>query len=174
MKINLEPYIKLLKSKDNEAFEVVYYATYKGVFALILSIVSRKDVAEELLQDSYIRMIEKIETYQPGRNFSAWLFQIAKNISYDYLRTIKKDYILTQQSIATYNEHPNDDKVQFDFQQYLNALSTMEREILVLRLVNQLTFAEISIIIEKPLGTIYSIYHQALKKMKKEYRKDSL
>ena len=70
--------IEKLKNKDNEAFEIIYYQTHKMVFSIIYSIVKDDLDAEDLMQDTYIKMIENINSFKAGRNFKTWLGTIAR------------------------------------------------------------------------------------------------
>lgn len=173
MKEHLEKYVEQLKIKDNHAFEVVYYTTYKGVFSLIYSLVLRKDIAEELMQETYIRMMQKLNTYQKGNNFVAWLFQIAKNICFDYLRQTKREetafnHLAYTNQLVSKNQ---DDLLFLDTA--LQMIDPFEKEIIILKHLSNLTFHQIASIHNLPLGTVYSVYRKGMKKLEKEYRKES-
>ncbi|MGD9910153.1 MAG: RNA polymerase sigma factor [Candidatus Izemoplasmatales bacterium] len=173
MKEHLEKYVEQLKIKDNHAFEIVYYSTYKGVFSLIYSIVLRKDIAEELMQETYIRMMQKLNTYQTGNSFVAWLFQIAKNISFDYLRKMKREETaLNHIAYRETHEAKNHDDLLF-LETTLQMIDPVEKEIIILKHLSNLTFHQIATIHNLPLGTVYSIYRKGIKKLEKEYRKES-
>lgn len=173
MREHLEKYVEQLKIKDNHAFEVVYYSTYKGVFSLIYSLVSRKDIAEDLMQETYTKMMEKLNTYQKGNNFTAWLFQIAKNLSYDYLRKVKREEIaLNHLSYTLPLDSKNHDDLLF-LENTLLMIDSIEKEVIILKHLSNLTFHQIAKIQNLPLGTVYSMYKRALKKLEKEYRKES-
>ena len=94
LSINFDKYIDSLIKKDDKAFEVVYENTKKGVFSMIISIVNNKAVTEDLMQD---KMIEKIRSYKKGRNFNAWLLQIAKNTAIDYYRKYNRETVYDPQ-----------------------------------------------------------------------------
>lgn len=174
MRFPYDDYIDLISIKNNQAFETVYFETYKGVFSMIFSIVQDRNASEDLMQDTYIKMVEKIHSYEKGRNFPAWLLQIAKNTAYDYLR--KKNTENETNSLLAVH-HPTTTLPQSEVEQveeYLSMLSLKEREVMVLRIVNQCSFSEMAFILQKPLGTIYSDYRAATKKMKDILRKEQL
>jgi len=174
LKFPYDDYVDLIAAKNNEAFESVYFETYHGVFSMIFSIVQNRSISEDLMQDTYIKMVEKIASYEKGRNFPAWLLQIAKNNAYDHLR-IKRKETETSESIALHQPlHTLHQGELNQIEDYLVTLTNLEREIVVLKVVNEMTFNEIAKILELPLGTIYSDYRQAMKKMKKTLRKEQL
>jgi RNA polymerase sigma-70 factor (ECF subfamily) len=92
--VDYDQYIDALIEKDNEAFRIVYENTKKGVFSMIISIVNNKAATEDLMQDAYMKMIKNIKQYKKGRNFIAWLLQIAKNTALDHYRKEKRVTII--------------------------------------------------------------------------------
>jgi len=95
--VNYNDYIDALIEKDDEAFRIVYENTKKGVFSMIISIVNNRAATEDLIQDTYMKMIQKIKQYKKGRNFYAWLLQIAKNTALDYYRKEKRVSVVDPQ-----------------------------------------------------------------------------
>ncbi len=166
MQINFDDYIDSLIKKDNNAFKVVYDNTKKGVFSMIISIVNNKAVTEDLMQDTYIKMIERIRSYKKGRNFNAWLLQIAKNTAIDYYRKYKKETIYDPQE----NNYMFESEVKPDDSYLVNdmlkPLDEEEKEIVLLRAVSDYKFKDIAKITKKPLGTVLWIYNKAINKLK--------
>lgn len=168
--INYDLYIDALIEKDNSAFEVIYENTKRGVFSMILSIVNNKAVTEDLMQDTYMKMIEKIHQYKQGRNFYAWLLQIAKNTALDYYRKENKVKVYDPQE----NEHMFDsesmDQNNYAVYDMIKPLDDEEKQIVLLRIVSDLKFKDIATVVEKPIGTVLWIYNKAIKKLQ-EYNK---
>ena len=71
MKDSIPQLIQKLKQKDNQAFELIYYETNKLVYSIIVSIVKDDDATEDLMQETYIKMIENINQFDPKRNFKS-------------------------------------------------------------------------------------------------------
>lgn len=169
--INFDDYIDLLIEKDNQAFETVYEHTKRGVFSIIVAIVKDKSQTEDLMQDTYIKMLKKINTYEKGRNFNAWLMQIAKNVAIDHTRKYKKvsvydpiesSYVFD----STVDVEPRQES--YEMEEMLKPLNQIEREIVLLRIVSDEKFKDIATITGKPIGTVLWIYNKALRKMKTE------
>jgi len=167
--INFDDFIELLKQKDNQAFETVYEHTKRGVFSIIISIVQDKYQTEDLMQDTYIKMLRNINSYETGRNFNAWLLQIAKNIAIDYYRKnhlvsvhdpIEEDYLFDHAQPMV------EKKNSYQVEELIKPLDPLEKQIVLLRTVSDLKFKDIAETLQKPLGTILWIYNKALKKMK--------
>lgn len=158
-----------LFDKENEAFEIIYNETKHLVFSMIYPIVGNFDVTEDLIQDTYIKMLNKLDKYNFKKPFTPWLAQIAKNIAYDYLRKIQKEK-KAQKEIhkIEYQEQPP----EIEMDTLLKELSKEKRNIVIMRTVANISFREISAIQGKPIGTIYSIYKQAIKELKQKLRKE--
>lgn len=168
--INYDLYIDDLMKKDNEAFEAIYESTRKGVFSMILSIVNNKAVTEDLMQDTYMKMIEKIAQYKKGRNFYAWLLQIAKNTALDYYRREKKVNVYDPQENEHLFEGEYNDKNNYAVYDMIKPLDDEEKQIVLLRIVSDLKFKDIAEVVEKPIGTVLWIYNKAIKKLQ-DYNK---
>lgn len=170
MKINYDDYIDSLIEKNNKAFEVVYEHTKKGVFSMIISIVNNKAVTEDLMQDTYIKMIEKIHSYKKGKNFYAWLIQIAKNTALDHYRKYKKETIYDPQEKDYVFEKSVKPDESYMVQDLIKPLEEEEKQVVLLRIVSNTKFKQIAKIVDKPLGTVLWIYNKAIKKLQ-EYNR---
>lgn len=168
MQINFDDYIDKLIAKDDEAFRMVYEHTNKGVFSMIISMVRNRTVTEDLMQDTYIKMIERIHQYQKGRNFLAWLLQIAKNTTLDYLRKTKNQMIYDPIEQAYLQDQLKTDPVTYQVEDLVKSLSIEEKQIVLLRVVSDMKFKDIAKVVKKPLGTVLWIYQKAIKTLKKE------
>lgn len=139
---------------------------------MIISIVKDKSETEDLMQDTYIKMLKNIHTYKKGRNFVAWLLQIAKYTAIDYYRKthmvsvydpIEQSYVFDASV-----EEKIEPSVDYDIEKYVRVLDSTEREVFLLRIVSDVKFKDIAESLNKPLGTVLWIYNKALKKVKKE------
>ena len=74
----LEKHIELLKSGDNSAFDYIYEQTNRAVYFAVLYIVRDKMYAEDILQDTYLRAISRLEQYAAGTSFVGWLCSIGR------------------------------------------------------------------------------------------------
>lgn len=171
---NFDDYLDLLAEKDDQAFAYVYENTKRGVYSIIVSIVHDRQMTEDLMQETYIKMLKNLSSYQKGRNFSAWLFQIAKNLAYDQMRSTKKEIPMDPQDQDYVFDQPENTKAVSDYsmEEMMKPLDDEEREIVLLRVVSEEKFKDIAKIVGKPLGTVLWIYNKALAKMKKYLGKE--
>ncbi len=174
MPINFDDYLDKLAEKDDEAFAAVYENTKRGVFSIIVSIVRDRQDTEDLMQDTYVKMLKNIHSYQRGRNFPAWLFEIAKNLAYDHLRRNRAVRPADPQEEAylfdQVQTHPGSS--DFTLEELVKPLDAEERQVVLLRTVSETKFKDIAALTGKPLGTVLWIYNKALAKMKKSLGKE--
>ena len=166
--MDLDGAIELLKQKDDEAFEYIYNYTRSSVYAIIISIVKNQDLTEDLMQDTYIKMIESINSYNPKYNFKSWILTIARNKAIDSYRRRKKEQLIDiheEEFILPSTKSDVDNQFNANF--LLSALDDEEREIVLLHAVDDYKHREIAEIMGKPIGTVTWIYNKAIKKMKK-------
>ncbi|MDD2258421.1 MAG: RNA polymerase sigma factor [Bacilli bacterium] len=165
--LDYDSYVDDLILKDEEAFRIIYDDTKNAVFGIIISVVKDRNLAEDVMQDTYIKMIKSIRIYKRNGKFINWLLTIAKNQAIDYYRKRNKEVLLD------YNDETNEpllkDDNNFTFSletnRLLDLLSDIEREIVILKIVNDFKFREIAEFVGKPLGTVLWIYNKSIKKM---------
>ena len=79
---------RIKESGDETAFAEFYELTSKGLFSYLLSIVRRREVAEDLMQDTYVRFRQSVQSYKSG-NPAAFLIEIGKNIAFNHIKRAK-------------------------------------------------------------------------------------
>lgn len=153
---------------DDMAFTELYYASYKQLYAFILSLTKNKEDAEDLLQNTYIRIRNAAHLYEKSGNPMAWMCTIAKNQFLDFVRKYGKyqgiDFELVENQMT--QSTTNDVENKMILEAAFNVLTEEERTIVVSHLVNGLKHREIANIIGIPLSTTLSKYNRALKKMR--------
>ena len=158
--------IARIKKQDDLAFEELYELTKRSVYAMIYSIVQNRAMTEDLMQDTYIKMLQSIHHYDGRVKFITWLVTIAKNLAIDSYRKEKRlisvDLQTEEYRLPT---HFDSTEKQMESNQYLSILSEEEREIVLMKIVGELTHNEIAKIIHKPIGTVMWMYNQAIKNM---------
>ncbi len=173
MTVDFDKYIDKLKEKDDEAFAFVYENTKNGVFSIIVSIVKSRAETEDLMQDTYIKMLKNINSYTIGRNFNAWLMQIAKNVALDHYRKHSRMTVYDpQEDMYVFDQQQAPVSSDLDIDEVIKNLSSEEKEIVLLRIVANEKFKDIAKIVDKPLGTVLWIYNKAIKKLQKDLEKE--
>lgn len=84
-------------------FERVFKAYFKDVFLYVRSLSAEEGLAEEITQETFVKALKALDSFDGKKDIRAWLFAIARNTYYSYLRQQKK--------LA---DEPLDDHAQFD------------------------------------------------------------
>ena len=160
--------LKKLKEKDSDAFEIIYYEYKDLVYFVCNTILKNKEDAEEVTQDVFIRMINEIDKFD-GRFFKAWILKIAKNLSLNKIRTRKEELIDAEiiDSISSDSSFVKRDYL-LELDEYLE---NVEFEVVILHLVYNLKHRETAEYLNIPLGTVCTVYNNAIKKIKDLYKR---
>ncbi|MDY0295154.1 MAG: RNA polymerase sigma factor [Acholeplasmataceae bacterium] len=159
--------IELLKQNHEKTFEEIYHETKRGVYAMIFSITKSHPMTEDLMQEVYMKMIIKIDQYRVGTNFINWLLQIAKNQAIDTYRRNQKTTNVDESDMDMISGSEKSKPDEEDtMQRMLEILDDTERQIVMLKVIDELTHREIAKIVKKPIGTVLWLYQKAMDKLK--------
>jgi RNA polymerase sigma-70 factor, ECF subfamily len=158
--------LRRIAKKDDLAFAELYEATRTAVFSVLLAIVKNRMVAEDLMQDTYMKMIDALPDFQGKSAFKTWLIAIARHQAFDYLKKNHK----TSQMDEGFVERIADETLrkpmdQLECEWLISTLDEEERQIVFLRVIEKMKHREIAALLSKPLGTILWIYQKAIAKM---------
>ncbi|MBU1144013.1 MAG: RNA polymerase sigma factor [Firmicutes bacterium] len=158
--------IQELKTRNYQSFDTFYNLTKNQVFYAIISVVKDKDLAEDIMQDTYVKFLEKIDQYKDGANPYAYLSTIARNLAINLYNQRKREVYSEEIFETIASPEVKDDEE--DIFKILDLLEPDEKEVVTLHIVNDLKFREIAPIVDKPLGTVLWIYNKAIKKLKEK------
>ena len=156
---------------DQDAFHKLYEETSSLVFGYALSILKDKHNAEDVMQDTYIKVYSNAASYTPKEKPMAWILTITRNLSLMKFRQKQHDNIDDDQyhSVLDMPHIHSENKLLVDH--LLNKLSEEEREIVMLHAMSELKHREIAHLMSLPLSTVLSKYNRAIAKLR-EYIKE--
>jgi RNA polymerase sigma-70 factor (ECF subfamily) len=164
--VNYDQYLEALKQKDEAAFEYIYEETKHAVYSLILAIISDRDLCQDVMQEVYLTMLEKINHYRPGSNFLTWLLVIARNKAIDYYRRKKREMLYDPENEELLGDTKASGEHSAIVSEMLSCLNQNERSVFLLHTVHGIKHREIAVILGLPLGTVLWHYQKALQKIK--------
>lgn len=163
-----------IKNGDREAFMKLVAAYQQKVFILAYSMVRDREDALDLVQEVFLRLYEKIQSYRAGESFQAWLMQIARNLSIDFLRrrkTRKNDSLdgldLDRADLATECEDPGRFQTGELIHRAVLALPEKQRLVFILHHFDELKYEEIADRLGIALGTVKSLHFKAVQNLRK-------
>lgn len=158
--------IKELKDNNYRSFDEFYSMTSKLVYYVIADIIKNKQTIEDLMQDTYLKFIQNINSVNPNQNPNAYLAQIAKNLALNEYKKSKR--MIIDETHFTNLKDPTESRDCGIDLGIINYLVGEEKEIVTLKLIGDLKFREIAVMLDKPLGTVQWIYNNAIKKLRKK------
>jgi RNA polymerase sigma-70 factor (ECF subfamily) len=175
---------------DEGAFEILYRRYEKPIFSFVYRMVLSAADAEDLCQETFLKVVRAKKKYRKTAKFKTWLFNIALNLCRDRIRRMKfrshlsldsaafsqdNDDIRVQQSICDPSSDPTKRAQSIEMktlvQQAFTKLPQHERTVIILRQYHALKFSEIAEIMNCPLGTAKSLNHRGREKLMKALSK---
>ncbi len=159
--------VQLLKQRDNRAFKYLYEHYSAALYGIILPIVNETEAANDILQEVFVNIWRKIESYDPvkGRLFT-WMLNIARNASIDMLRSRSFQNTRKNQPLYdTVNWNTNAHVQNIDnigLRKILDRLRDEQRTLVELAYFKGYTHEEIAAMEGIPLGTVKTRIRTAL------------
>lgn len=151
---------------DSDSLKKLYEETSSAVFGYALSILKDKYSAEDVMQDTYVRIFGIKSTYTPRQKPMAWLLTVTRNLCMMKFRE-KTHSDIENSANQIPSETPNS---QYDDKLLVNALleklTEQEREIVILHAMTGLKHREIAQLTDIPLSTVLSKYSRAIGKLR--------
>lgn len=172
-----EDLLKQVGEGSQEAFKKLYENTDKALYGFILSILRNSYDAEEVMQETYMKIWTSASGYQAQGKPLAWMFTIARNLCYMKFREQKyqADVGLEELNQGENGEFCPQIESAADklvLQAALRALKEEERQIVLLKNSSGLKHREIAQIMGMPLATVLSKYNRAMKKLEHYLREE--
>lgn len=161
---------------DEKAYRELVERYQRQVYSLVLRMVRQSQDAEDLTQETFVRMFRALDRYDPTRSFAAWLFTIASRLSIDHLRRRKsRPMPLVQREVGSLEEREIEipdpsigpDEItshgeeEVRTRNLIDSLPPHYRIVVVLRHQQDLSYEEIAEALHLPLGTVKARIHRA-------------
>src|SRR5581483_10981028 len=172
--------VALAQQGRDAAFRELIRRYERPVFSLIYRMVRDRELAEDLAQDTFIKVLNHIDRYRPEFKLSSWLFKIANNVAIDHLRRRTLDTVsidgsphaqsadaieATSIDVAADQEtaldEPEAREMGASIEQAIASLRPEYRSCIMLRHVEGRSYEEIAATLDLPLGTVKTYIHRA-------------
>jgi RNA polymerase sigma factor (sigma-70 family) len=160
--------IERCKSGDRTAFQELYGLYAKAMFNISLRILNNRSEAEEVLQDSFLKVFSKIDTYDKAFAFGAWLKRIVINGSLDVLKKKKVNFVALDEARYDQDEGAEEDDSVYETEILKKCISELPdgfRTVLTLFVFEEQSHKEIAALLNISEGTSKSQYNRAKKKL---------
>ncbi len=102
--VNIKVLIELFRQGNEQAFTGIYDLYSKQLYRNMIRMVKDEDIAEELLQDLFLKIWESRERIDPEKSFKSFLYKVAENLVYAHFRKIAKDNRIMAKLVISYVE----------------------------------------------------------------------
>ena len=166
----LEKSLKRIAKGETDRIADIYDEVNSSLYGYILSFLKNPTEAEDVLQDTYVKICQSAGMYKAMGKPMAWILTIARNLSLMKIRSRAKftdieEYEWDNLSEGDSDFHVEDREV---LTAAMSKLSSEESQIVMLHAVSGMKHREIADMYDMPLATVLSKYNRALKKLKKE------
>lgn len=168
--------LEAAKKGDLAAFEQILFLFEKPIFNYIYRLTGRREDAEDLTQETFIKLYKSISSIDPENNVKSWLYKIATNTAYDWLRQKrgkKELYAIDADSdkrFETTDPDPTYYNIEnaFDMEKALVKIKPAYKTILHLFYYDDLDYKKIANILNIPINTVKTYLRRAKLALKKE------
>lgn len=149
----------------------------RRLFNFFLRLTRERSVAEDLVQEVFVRMLKYRQTFRSEAEFTPWMFKLARNAATDLWRARPKELQHDPEAPepAAKLEHPDDTMVEDEHRRRLaralDALSPEKRELLLLARFSEMRYDEIGELLGVTVGAVKVRVHRAMKELKAAFEK---
>jgi RNA polymerase sigma-70 factor (ECF subfamily) len=176
---------------DESAYQQLVDKYERALYYYLKRMVRHERVLDDLVQESFIKAFEALDSYSPRYAFSTWLYRIAKNHTIDHLRKKRlptrsidrpvrggsgseegeeRAFQLPDQRAPGPDEHVARDQRRRIVQEAIEALPEKYRRVIELRHQQEFSYKEIADELDKPLGTVKAHLFRARERLNKRLR----
>lgn len=179
--------VKKYVDGDENALNVLINRHQSKIFGFIYSKISDRDISNDIFQDTFIKVIRtlKSEAYNEEGKFLPWVMRIAHNLIIDHFRRSKKMpmfreteefsifSIMSDNSLTIENKIIQD-QVEIDLRKLINELPADQKEVLIMRMYQDLSFKEISELTGVSINTALGRMRYAIMNLRKVINKHQI
>ena len=169
--------VEEVRSGQRASFSELVKRHQRGILRLSMRFVKDMDVAQDVVQEAFIKAYEKLNMFEGRASFKSWLYQIAVNTARNKLRENRHDfsniddvYLSVSATAEKVLVHAAVSEI---LQTEVDRLPFKQKTALVLRVYEDMSFAEIADIMECPYDTAKANYRHALMKLKETFETQS-
>ena len=154
-----------------QEFDEIYAEYYARVFKYVMSLCREPVLAEEITQETFFKVLKKIDTYRGECKLSVWMCQIAKNTYYNHLKKQNRHADASLETIPTEEDVEQklvDKETTLKIHEILHTLKDPYREMFWMRTFGELSFQEIGKLHGKTESWARVTYHRAKMMIREE------
>jgi RNA polymerase sigma-70 factor (ECF subfamily) len=173
--------LALFRKEDSRhyAFNLLMRQYQRKLYGFVRRMVSDHDEAQDVLQNTFLKAWNGLDSFRADAQLYSWLYRIAHNECLDHLRRMRRglfvsnDLVIEQLTTSLdSSEHFSGDLIQRKLQRAVMRLPDKQRAVFTMRYFDALKYEDISAITGTSVGALKSSYHIAVKKVEGWLRSD--
>ena len=170
-----EMIMEAVKNGDLQQVSVLFERYHKRIFNFLARMTMDRELAEDLTQNVFLRIMKYRASYREGNRFEAWIYQVARNVFSDHYKVHKNkfsDFV----DVEKVSDHMQDTDEESDMdekekllQQSMAMLSEEQRELLVLTRFQHMKYEDVAAIMDTTVANIKVKVHRAIAKLREHY-----
>ena len=163
--------VQLALGGDDTAFEYLFNRYRDAILRLLAQRAGSADDAEDLLQETFIKVYLNINRYDSEYTFGQWVYTIARNTFIDFTRKSRSDLPIDERFSSPATTAPTPEESIINSQQrnqidhYLEQLPEQYNDLFKLRFLDEYSYEEIAEKLHLPMGTVKTRIHRARERM---------
>jgi RNA polymerase sigma-70 factor (ECF subfamily) len=167
-----------IQSGDPGAFAEFVVLFQKRIFRMAYGFFHDRDDALEIVQETFMRVYEKIGSYRPEHSLQSWLYRLAYNLCVDYYRKFEKKRRLQDDFASVPERHLaqaegsqalwESRRTAAAIDRAVRGLSRKQQEVFVLKYRQGLKLNQVAETMAVSLGTVKALHHRALRRIRRE------
>jgi RNA polymerase sigma-70 factor (ECF subfamily) len=165
------------RAGSHDAFRVLVHKHMKEAYDVAYSIVGNHDDADDIAQESFVKIHRSLARFRGESEFATWLFRIVKNGALNRLKQRKRkekrevELAVADREMVSFNVGvANAEDPREHVERALHELPTLQRAVVMLRHINGLSTRQVSKILECSEGTVKTHLHRGLKSMRERLK----
>jgi RNA polymerase sigma factor, sigma-70 family len=167
--------MEAVKNGDLQQASVLFDRYHKRIFNFLARMTNDRDVAEDLTQNTFLRLMKYKASYHEGKRFQSWIYQVARNVFSDHYQAHKNrfsDFVDVEKMKEQVED--NDGRTEQEEQEALlhrslSLLNEEQRELLILTRFQQMKYEEVAAIMDTTVANIKVKVHRAIARLREHY-----
>jgi RNA polymerase sigma-70 factor (ECF subfamily) len=170
-----EQIMEAVRDGDLQQASLLFDRYHKRLFNFLARMAMDRELAEDLTQNVFLRMIRYRNSYKTGHKFQSWIYQVARNVFTDHYQVNKKkktdhmDIEKVGEWVADNDEAHGIEEQEKLLHQSMQLLSEEQRELLILTRFQHMKYEEVAEMMETTVANIKVKVHRAIGKLREHY-----
>jgi RNA polymerase sigma-70 factor (ECF subfamily) len=170
--------LKKARDLDPDSLGLIYDAFSPGLFRYAMRLLGDSDVAEDCVADTFSRYLAALHVgHGPDNHLQAYLYRIAHNWITDFYRRNSPVMVELNESLQMEEQQKPENRLSEEIQKQqirlaLRALTPDQRQVVILRFIEEWSTEEVALTLQKPIGAIKALQHRGLEAMRNFLRSD--